>query len=242
MLTRLADLLGVNHARNNPLYRITVELTGFRPGNIDLYKCALTHKSLTNYSGDNHSTNNERLEYLGDAVLSAVIADYLFSVYPDCKEGFLTKMRAKLVNRNNLNKIAVMMGFDNFMIFPKNAIPTKKYIYGNALEAFIGAVYIDKGFNSSKEFIVDRIITPYLDLDQLEYKDEDFKSLIIQWGQKNRQKISFESHQCQEEDIQQPLFISTIHIMNILAGEGRGKTKKEAQQQASRQALNNLPS
>lgn len=242
MLTILKDLIRLTLTRSDPFHKMILDLTGFQPTNISLYKCALTHKSITNSLLNNTNVNNERLEYLGDAVLSAVTADYLFSVYPDCKEGFLTKMRAKLVNRNNLNKVALMMGIDKIMFLQKNAIATRKHIYGNALEAFIGAVYIDKGFKKSKIFIIEKIIKLYLDLDQLECEDKDFKSRIIQWGQKNRKEISFESHERQEEEKQQPLFIATIHIMNNLAGEGCGKTKKEAQQQAARQALSNLPS
>ncbi len=238
MLNLLKDLIPAPLVRRTVLHKQITGLTGFRPGDINIYKCALTHKSLSNSSPDNHSINNERLEYLGDAVLSAVIADYLFTVYPYCKEGILTKMRAKLVNRNNLNKIAIKMGFDKLVLSSKNTIPTKKHIYGNALEAFIGAVYIDKGFHKSKEFIVYKILT--VDYGQLEYEDKDYKSQIIQWGQKNRQEISFESHELHEENKQQPLFVATIHIMNILAGEGLGKTKKEAQQRAARQALNSV--
>ncbi len=216
-------------------------LTGFIPGNAELYRCALTHKSLVSLSAENLNFNNERLEYLGDAILSAVIADYLFSRYPECNEGFLTKMRARLVSRENLNRIALKMGFDKMIILPGKSVPTKKHIYGNALEAFIGAIFVDRGFNGAKRFIIDKILHTFLNLDELECEDMDYKSRIIQWGQKNKKEISFESYEMTDDANLQPAFASTIQIMNTIAGKGRGATKKEAQQHAARQALNNLP-
>ncbi len=242
MVNTLISFIRIPFLRIPSLHRKIFALTGFRPGNIELYRCALTHKSVSNYSSYGQRINNERLEYLGDALLGAIIADYLFNVYHDSNEGFLTKMRAKLVNRDNLNQVAKKMGFDKLIILHNNAVPTKKNLYGNALEAIIGAIYIDKGFNKSKKFIIDKIIRTHFDLDQLEYEDRDFKSQIIQWGQKNKQVISFVSHETIEEVNNQPLFVSTIHIMDMPAGEGIGATKKEAQQHAARQALKNLPS
>jgi ribonuclease III len=173
------------------------------------------------------SHNNERLEYLGDAILSAVIADYLFSVYPNCKEGFLTQLRSKLVNRENLNRVAMNMGFDKLVRSHKNIIPTKKHIYGNALEALIGAMYLDQGYKKAKKFIIDRIISVHFDLDQLACQDNDFKSQIIQWGQKNRKEISFGSYELTESDKPEPVFVATIHIMEQLAGEGLVRPKNK---------------
>lgn len=219
-----------------------LSLTGYRPGSIDLYKSAFTHKSVIQSESPGEIHNNERLEYLGDAILSAVIADYLFKEYPGCKEGFLTQLRSKLVNRESLNKVAVSMGIDKLIKLHKNSIPVKKHIYGNALEALIGAMYLDKGYKRSKQFIIEKIIRTHLNLDQLACENSDFKSQIIQWGQKNKQEISFGSYELEEADKLQPVFVATIHIMDTLAGEGHGSTKKQAQQIAARQALRNLPS
>jgi ribonuclease III len=216
-------------------------LTGFTPLDSGLYRCALTHKSISGESASSTSFNNERLEYLGDAILSAVIADYLFSKYPECNEGFLTKMRSKIVSRQNLNNIALKMGFDKLVILPDKAVQVKKHIYGNALEAFIGAIFTDMGFSKAKQFIIGRILIPYFDLDQLECEDSDFKSQIIQWGQKNKKEVSFESYEMFADENTQPVFTATIHIMDSIAGKGMGSTKKEAQQHAARQALQNLP-
>jgi ribonuclease III len=216
-------------------------LTGFMPVDTGLYRCALTHKSFSGESASNATFNNERLEFLGDAVLSAVIADYLYLKYPGCDEGFLTKMRSKIVCRHNLNNIALKMGFNQLVMLPDKTIQVGKHIYGNALEAFIGAIFADRGFSRCKKFIIRKILEPYFDLSLLECEDNDFKSQIIQWGQKNKKEVSFESYEMQEEDSVRPVFAATIHIMDSIAGKGMGYTKKEAQQHAARQALKNLP-
>jgi ribonuclease III len=242
VLNTLIYFIKTTAGQRNLLYNKIYSLTGSRPGRLDLYRSAFTHKSISNAELGKRSHNNERLEYLGDAILSAVIADYLFSVYPNCKEGFLTKLRSKLVNRENLNRVALNMGFDNLVISHKNIIPTKKHIYGNALEALIGAIYLDQGYKKAKKFIIDRIISAHFDLDQLACQDNDFKSQLIQWGQKNRKEISFSGYELTESDKPEPVFVATIHIMDRLAGEGHGPTKKQAQQHAARQALQSLTS
>jgi len=217
-------------------------LTGFHPVKASLYICAFTHKSHKNPSNENYSGNNERLEYLGDAILGAVIADYIYKIYPDASEGFLTRLRSKLVNRENLNKIAVNMGIPGMLIIDEKTTLTKKNVFGNALEALIGAIYLDRGFSMTKKFIIGRIIKSHPDFERLAWEDSDFKSQIIQWAQKNRQEVSFESHEIFETNNQGPVFVATIHIMDNLAGKGSGTTKKEAQQHAARQALQNLAS
>jgi ribonuclease III len=217
-------------------------LTGFNPGKICFYRSALTHKSLK-YKGNRHThIDNERLEFLGDAILSSVIADFLFANYPQCKEGFLTKMRSKMVNRENLNQIAVKLGFDKLVLLNITGVPVRKHVFGNALEAIIGAIYLDKGYKKAKKFIINTIIKMHPDLDKLACEDRDFKSRIIQWGQKNKQEISFESYEVNQVNMNEPAFVATVHIMDSIAGEGSGTTKKEAQQHAARQALENLPS
>ncbi|MGF1585219.1 MAG: ribonuclease III [Bacteroidales bacterium] len=242
MLNTLIYFIKTTAGRRNLLHNKIYSLTGYRPGSLDLYRSAFTHKSISSSEGGRGSHNNERLEYLGDAILSAVIADYLFTAYPNCKEGFLTQLRSKLVNRENLNRVAMSMGFDKLVRSHKNIVPTKKHIYGNALEALIGAMYLDQGYKKAKKFIIDRIISVHFDLDQLACQDNDFKSQIIQWGQKNKKEISFGSYELTGSDKPYPVFVATIHIMDMLAGEGHGPTKKQAQQHAARQALQNLPS
>jgi ribonuclease III len=240
VINTLINLIKNPVLRKTPIHNKIYALTGFLPGNVELYICALTHKSVSIPSTEGYARNNERMEFLGDAILNAVIADYLYNSYPGCKEGFLTLLRSRLVNRNNLNKVAIKMGVDELIRFHKST-PVKKNIYGNALEALIGALYIDKGYLRTKKFIVDRIISTNFDLESLACEDRDFKSQIIQWGQKNKQEISFESFELTAVEKPQPLFAATIHIKDILAGEGFGSTKKEAQQLAARHALKNLP-
>jgi ribonuclease III len=244
VLARIIDFIILKVPRKSRFHDQILKLAGLVPRNIELYKCALTHKSLAKANcGPNTIThNNERLEYLGDAILSAVIADYLFSAYPGRNEGLLTRMRSRMVSRQTLNYIATKIGLDNMVMLHNKAIPTKKHIFGNALEAFIGAIYIDKGYISAKKFITEKILWNYPGINKLEYEDSDFKSQIIEWGQKNKQEISFESHEIAVKDNPVPVFLATIRIMNMLAGEGLGTTKKEAQQHAAGQALKNLPS
>ncbi|MFO7923113.1 MAG: ribonuclease III [Bacteroidales bacterium] len=242
MLNTLINFIKYPSVKKNNLQRKIRTLTGINPGNIALYQFALTHKSFPGSADNYPAPNNERLEYLGDAILSAVIADYLFIEYPDSKEGLLTQMRSKLVNRDNLNKIAKKLGFEDLVLLDNNNIPLKKNIYGNALEALIGAIYTDKGFLKARKFIIQKIIRSQAGLDQLSAENQDFKSQIIQWGQKNRQEVSFESYELTEEENLRRSFISAIYITDIRAGEGLGSTKKEAQQNAARHALENLPS
>ncbi len=227
---------------NKRLRRDIISITGLKPRNINHYISALTHRSLANKRQNGSDRDNERLEYLGDAVLSAVMADYLFKRYPGSKEGFLTKMRSRLVNRENLNRIALRMEIDRLVMLNRSGIPTKKFIYGNALEALIGAIYIDRGYKKARKFIIGRIISSQADIDKIEGSEWDYKSRIIQWGQKNKQEISFESYELEKSGNPEPLFVATIHIMDTVAGEGFGYTKKEAQQLAARKALENLPS
>ncbi len=243
MLITLIKFKYLSFFREKTLRRRVVSLTGISPKSINLYKSAITHKSLNNLpSEDLSNDDNERLEFLGDAILSAVIADYLFRKYPGCKEGLLTLMRSKMVNRENLNNVAILMGFDKMVLIPKNGIPAKKNIYGNALEAIIGAIYIDKGFKKAKQFIKSRIIRLHPDIDQLVCDDLDFKSRIIRWGQKSKQEISFESYELNKPNTPEPVFVATVYIEKNPAGEGLGTTKKKAQQDAARKALENLPS
>lgn len=242
MLNSLIRLFYLSLFRKEGFHKKIQALTGYYPRNLKFYKSAFTHKSLNSIHTSGSRHDNERLEFLGDAILSAVIAEHLFTIFPECNEGFLTRMRSRLVNRENLNKIALEMGFDTLVHLHKNGAPNKKHVFGNALEAFIGAIYLDIGYQKTRAFITEKIIKPQKDLDQLACEEWDFKSRIIQWGQKNKQEVSFESYELSGTNKPEPLFVATIHIMNKVAGEGLGSTKKEAQQHAARQALENLPS
>lgn len=184
--------------------------------------------------------NNERLEYLGDAVLGAIVADYLFNRFPEENEGFMTQLRARIVKRKNLDHLAGKMMIPQMVeavITPGNK---SKHLYGNVLEALIGAVYLDRGYKVAKYFFVRKIIRKHIDLDQLVKKDSDYKSRLIEWAQKNRVEMIFDSKEEPPSNSKFPSFISTIFLKGEQKGTGRGASKKEAEQQAARETLSLL--
>ncbi|MBN2214549.1 MAG: ribonuclease III [Bacteroidales bacterium] len=209
-------------------------IIGFTPRNRELYQLALVHKSVSFSIFNDFSINNERLEYLGDAVLDAIVAEYLFNKFPGKDEGFLTQMRSKIVNRENLNHIAIKLGIPN-IIKTKLASENHKSLYGDALEALIGALYLDKGFKRTRNVVLERIMYNHVNLSKLQDTEIDFKSRIIEWGQKNKKDVSFTSFEEQSDN--HTIFVSHLIIVDEVAGRGVGSSKKEAEQNAARQAL-----
>jgi ribonuclease-3 len=181
--------------------------------------------------------NNERLEYLGDAILGAVIADFLYNRFPQEDEGFLTKMRSKLVNRSILTNLTYEMGLNVFVDSNTNNSIEKSHIYGDALEALIGAIYLDKGYSAAKYFITKRILSRYVDLKELELIDLNYKSKLIEWSQKNKMDVKFDTLEEYPENNRQPRFVSIVEINNREISRGSGTSKKEAQQNAARIAM-----
>jgi ribonuclease-3 len=163
---------------------------GFRPKNIALYQVAFTHKSKSEITIGDYHVSNERMEYLGDAVLSLTVADYLFHTYPTQAEGFLTEMRSRIVSRVSLNKLSQKLGFEDYTkyIAEKGATDSFRSLGGNVFEALMGAIYLDQGFNFTKHIIVDRIIRLYIDLEELQQTEINFKSRILEWAQKGKKK------------------------------------------------------
>jgi len=214
-------------------------MTGIYPTHIDVYKVAFIHKSAVRPENGSKNLNNERLEFLGDAILASVVADYLFKFYPYQKEGFLTKLRARIVNREQLNEIALNMGLQ-YHIVAQSWFNGTKNVYGNALEALIGAVYIDKGYNKTKEFILKKIILKHIDVKDLAEHDSDYKSQLIEWAQKNKYEIIFDDEEVESTEQSNLYFTSMVKVNDKLLGQGKGLSKKEAQQKASHQALNNI--
>ena len=164
---------------------------GFRPGNIFLYQLAFKHKSVASERVQGYKLSNERLEYLGDALLSAIVADYLFKKLPYKKEGFLTEMRSKNVSRASLSKLSQKMGVDKLVNYNGDGKSVFKSANGDAFEALIGAIYLDKGFEFCRKIVVKRIIEFHLDIDTLQNSDFNFKSKLLEWGQKEKQSIEF---------------------------------------------------
>lgn len=216
-----------------------IDILGFTPSNIRLYEMAFTHKSASILLSKGEVINNERLEYLGDAILDAVVADYLFRHYPKHNEGSLTKMRSKMVKRKHLNLLAYRLGIHKLIVSHTHPGNLSKYLYGNALEALIGAIYLDKGFKKTCLFIED-ILKKNVDLDRLLKSDFDYKSQLIEWAQKNKCEIIFESQEEIKGDSHIPQFITTIRITNEIAGRGTGYSKKEAEQKAAKVALEQI--
>ena len=223
-------------SKDKEYYKLIYQLVGLYPSNLQVYKIAFTHKSAARHMEHNKRLNNERLEFLGDAILAAVIADSLFTRFPYKREGFLTKLRARIVSRERLNKIALEMGLQNYIIAQNKIIGTKN-IYGNALEALIGAVYVDKGFEKTKKFIVERLINTYIDLEKLSCTNSDYKSQLIEWAQKNKYDLYFSDEEIESTETCKQYFTSQVIINEDSLGVGKGFSKKEAQQKASRQAL-----
>lgn len=169
-------------------------ILGFRPKNIALYHLAFTHKSKSEESVGDYHLNNERLEYLGDAVLELVVGDYLFRTYPTQPEGFLTEMRSRIVSRASLNKLAQKLGFDDYIKYKhENSSYGNSFISlgGNVFEALIGAIYLDRGFLFSQHVIVDHILRVHIDLDELQNTDVNFKSKLLEWTQKQHKHLEF---------------------------------------------------
>jgi ribonuclease-3 len=209
---------------------------GFTPGKPVLYKTALTHRSLKEGS----DANNERLEYLGDAILSAIIADFLFKKYPYKEEGFLTEMRSKMVNRNQLNDIALKMGLKKIAHFNKFDSSLKmSQIFGNTLEAIVGAIYLDKGFEKTKQWVIERLIQPYLFMDDLENLEINHKNKLYGWANKNGKNLEFETLD-EHMEAGRRLFTVGAVVNGELLAQGKAYNKKDASQIAAQLAIDKL--
>lgn len=214
-------------------------MTGLLPGNLNLYELSITHKSACINLPDGTLINNERLEYLGDAILDAIIADYLYLQFPENGEGFLTQLRSKIVKRKELNRLSYKLGLSPLIITNSKQNQEKINILGNALEALIGAIYLDKGYYLTRKFVITRILDKYLDLERLARKESDFKSRIIEWAQKNKQVIAFVNHE-NTNGKHETYFISHVVLNDEELGSGTGHSKKDAEQQAAEEALQKI--
>jgi len=211
-------------------------MLGIRPGNLQLYRSALSHRSVK----ETPDENNERLEFLGDAVLSAVVADYLFKLYPYKGEGFLTEMRSKMVNRQQLNDIALKMGLRKLTFYNKfdNALKGSQ-IFGNTLEALIGAVYLDKGYPKTQGWILKQIVIPHLFMEDLEVIDINLKNKLIGWANKNGKTITFEMADEKLEGNRRVFTMNAVLDGEIFA-QGKAGNKKDASQIAAQVAIEKL--
>ncbi len=236
MIEKIKTYIKLLFSNEKKFYYLIKKITGVKPNSISLYELALIHKSLINKTHNGQQENNERLEYLGDALLGAIVADYLYKKYPNADEGFLTKLRSAIVNRTNMNRIAVEMGLTELIKAQPVTNIEQTHIPGDALEAVIGAIYIDKGYDKTVRFIKSRII------DRTELKSKkninksNYKSFIIEWGQKNRCDVKFVTEESEVPN-QNDQFVCFVYINQILAGKGIGNNKKESQQNAAKHAV-----
>jgi ribonuclease-3 len=211
-------------------------ILGFSPGNMNIYTTALSHRSVR----EGTDQNNERLEYLGDAVLSGIVADYLFMRYPYKGEGYLTEMRSKMVNRQTLNEIALKMGIKKVTIYNKSDNSLKvSQIFGNTLEALVGAIYLDKGYKNTKRWIFKRIITPHMFMEDLENLEINHKNKLYGWANKNGKVLEFETLDERMEKGRRLFRVGAV-VDGELISEGKAYNKKDASQIAAQVAVDKL--
>ena len=216
--------------KNDSLSFQIKEITGFFPKNIHLYKQALTHKSVAKKDAQGHIIDNERLEYLGDAVLDTVLADFLFKKFPYEDEGFLTQMRSKVVNRKQLSLLSESIGLDKLVFIDAQRRNVHSSIYGNAFEAFIGAIYLDIGYNKTAKYIIDDLLHNHIDICKLKETESNYKSKLLEYVQKKNVILSFRTITNPKNE---NTFISAVILDGKEYENAMGRSKKEAEQNAS---------
>ena len=197
----------------------------------------MIHRSASLFLDDGTPINNERLEFLGDAVLESIVSDYLFIEFPEQNEGFLTKLRSRIVSRASLNKLAVRIGLDRHIITQGNYSSQQKNLYGDALEAMVGALYLDKGYDFTNRLIINHLLNRYIDLVDMTEQETDFKSRLIEWSQKNKRALSFDTVPSPLYTQKIPHFHTSVSIDGQPTGTGEGHSKKSSEQKAALSAL-----
>lgn len=239
MLNDLICRIKLPFLKDKELYSSLYDILGFYPKDIHFYKLALMHKSIMRKE-KGKPLNNERLEFLGDAVLDAVVGDIVYRHFEKKREGFLTNTRSKIVQRETLNKLAQELGITQLILTSGSSTSHNSYLGGNAFEALVGAIYLDRGYNACMKFMDKRILAKYINLDKVAYKEVNFKSKLIEWSQKNRVKVEFKLLEQEKDKNGSPKFTYQVVIEGLEAGVGSGYSKKESQQTASKQTLDQL--
>lgn len=230
--------------KDRKAYCALKQILGFYPRHLHYYKQALMHKSMQQRTADGKRVNNERLEFLGDAILGAVVGDIVYHHFSGKREGFLTNTRSKLVQRDTLNRVAVEMGLDKLIQSSISSASHNSYMGGNAFEALIGAIYLDRGYACCMKFINERILHRLLDLDKVANKEMNYKSKLIEWCQKKKVRFEFKivgQHRERSESYS-PVFDSQVLLNGIVCGEGSGYSKKESHQAAAKIAYKRIRS
>ena len=238
--TNFFDRIRLPFRKEKELYSSLYHILGFYPRNINIYKQALMHKSVKQRNEKGRPLNNERLEFLGDAILDAVVGDIVYRHFEGKREGFLTNTRSKLVSRNTLGKLAQEMGIPQLIKFAGPSTSHNSYMNGNAFEALVGAIYLDRGYDACMRFMEKRILKQVINIDKVAYKEVNFKSKLLEWSQKNKVKMEFKELSQSTEENNSPVFTYQIILEGIEGCTGKGYSKKESQQVASKETLQRL--
>ena len=236
MIRQIIQSIRLYLNRNGKFYGLSISQIGFVPNNKSLYRLALLHKSASKMTSKGVVLNYERLEFLGDAVLGAIVAEILYKFFPNKDEGFMTRLRSKIVSRESLNIIAIKMGLSEEVI-AKSDISKNKHIYGDVFEAFTGAIYLDQGYDKTKAFIENYIFPHYVNLEDLVYVDKNYKSRLIEWAQKQKIDLNIETI---ESNARRSKFVCTISIGEDIMAQGIGASKKEAEQNSAEKVIQKL--
>ncbi len=237
----IIDAIRLPFRRDRQLYRSFYGILGFYPRKIELYQQALTHKSASTKENGRRRQNNERLEYLGDAILDAVVGDILYNHFRGKSEGFLTSVRSRMVQRETLGKLADEMGLTDLIRSNQIGRTHNSYMAGNAFEALVGAVYLDRGYEHCRWFVGKRILGKYLNLERIAHKDSNYKSRLLEWCQKYHVQAEFELlEESRETETSSPRFLSRVTIAGVECGRGLGYSKKESHQLAAKEVLSKL--
>ena len=234
------DRIRLPFRKEKELYSSLYQILGFYPRNIKIYKQALMHKSVKQRTEKGRPLNNERLEFLGDAILDAVVGDIVFRHFEGKREGFLTNTRSKLVSRNTLGKLAQEMGIPQLIKSAGPSTSHNSYMNGNAFEALVGAIYLDRGYDACMRFMEKRILKQVINIDKVAYKEVNFKSKLLEWSQKNKVKMEFKELSQSTEDNNSPVFTYQVILEGVEGCTGKGYSKKESQQLASKETLQRL--
>ena len=239
-VSNFIDRLKLPFRKEKELFSALYDILGFYPRHIHYYKQALMHKSVGKRNEKGKPLNNERLEFLGDAILDAVVGDIVYRHFEGKREGFLTNTRSKLVSRDTLGKLAKEMGLSQLILSAGHSSAHNSYMDGNAFEALVGAVYLDRGYNACMRFMEKRILKQVINIDKVAYKEVNFKSKLIEWSQKNRVKLDFRLVSQQNDKTGSPKFVYQVVLESVEGEKGEGYSKKESQQNASKATLQRL--
>lgn len=240
MIKDIINYIKLLFQKDKELYFDLKKIIGFYPGDIELYKTALMHKSIMHRNKKGKPVNNERLEFLGDAVLDAVVGDIVYRHFPGKREGFLTNTRSKLVQRETLGKLANEMGITKLVLSSGRNQSHNSYLGGNAFEALVGAIYLDRGYDACMKFMEKRILNKMINIDKVAYKEVNFKSKLLEWTQKNRINLSYELQEQTKDENGSPVFCYKVILETVEGCVGKGYSKKESQQIASKLTLDKL--